>query len=111
QRQREFTADASHELRTPVTIIGLEANRALAHERSAIEYRAALETIRAENDRMARLVADLLTLARSDNAQIQLGRTNLDLGELVLETVARLDPLARRNGLALVLDQLPELTV
>lgn len=111
QRQREFTADASHELRTPVTIIGLEANRALAQHHSDEEYRAALETIRAENDRMAKLVAGLLTLARSDTAQIQLGREDLDLGELVLDTVGRLDPLARRNGIALVLGELPELMV
>ncbi len=111
QRQREFTADASHELRTPVTIIGLEANRALAHERTAGEYRAALETIRAENDRMGRLVADLLTLARSDTAEVQLGREDLDLSELVLEAVERLGGLARTSGIAQVVGQLPELTV
>jgi signal transduction histidine kinase len=111
QRQREFTADASHELRTPVTIIGLEANRALAHERSGDEYRAALETIRAENDRMAKLVTDLLTLARSDNSQIQLGREDLDLGELVLDAVGRLEPYARRSGITLLLGDAPELAV
>lgn len=111
QRQREFTADAGHELRTPVTIIGLEANRALTHERAGAQYRTALENIRAENDRMGRLVADLLTLARSDSAQVQLGRECLDLGELVLETVGRLDPLARRNGIALTVAELPELII
>ena len=66
-RQRQFLADASHELRTPLTIVDLEADRALDGRRTAQEYQQALSVIRSENELMARLVNDLLTLARMDS--------------------------------------------
>jgi Signal transduction histidine kinase len=68
-RQRQFTADASHELRTPLTIIELETERALEHRRRPEDYQQALQVIQSENETMARLVTDLLTLARMDAGQ------------------------------------------
>jgi signal transduction histidine kinase len=67
QRQLEFTADASHELRTPLSVIRAETDLALASPRDAADYRDTLERIRAESDRLRRLVEDMLWLARSDS--------------------------------------------
>jgi len=62
----QFTADASHELRTPVAIVRLAAENALRKTRSETEYRGALERIQKESENMTRLIEDLLFLARAD---------------------------------------------
>src|SRR5205823_3140504 len=63
--QRQFMADASHELRTPVSIIRTAADVALSREsRTPDEYRETLTIIGSEAERLSRLVADMLVLAR-----------------------------------------------
>jgi signal transduction histidine kinase len=64
ERQRRFTADASHELRTPVTMLSAEVDWALMRDRSREDYRDALETCSRVAARMRGLVQGLLTLAR-----------------------------------------------
>ena len=110
-RQRQFTADASHELRTPLTIVGLEAGRALASRRTAQEYQRALTVIQSENEFMTRLVNDLLTLSRMDAGQAVLNFEGLDLSDVALDVVERLNPLAERSGVVLSTGELPELKV
>ena len=66
KRLSQFTADASHELRTPITLIRATAELTLRRERSAETYREALKHIIDETDRTARLIEDLLSLARAD---------------------------------------------
>ena len=73
-RITEFTADASHELRTPIALIHTEAELALRRSRDEAEYREALRQILLEADRTARLVEELLALARADS-----GREALDI--------------------------------
>ncbi|HEX6751478.1 MAG TPA: ATP-binding protein [Longimicrobium sp.] len=65
---RSFTADASHELRTPLTAIRGTAEVALTRERDAEELRETLGEVLDETQQMLRLVEDLLTLARGDQA-------------------------------------------
>ncbi len=108
-RQRQFTADASHELRTPLTIINLETERVLTSPRSAEEYTGTLKLIRSENEYMARLVNDLLTLARMDAGQTALKLEELDLSEVIVDVIERLAPLAQRQGVSLVCGDLPEM--
>jgi heavy metal sensor kinase len=108
ERQRQFVADASHELRTPLTIVNLETSRALAAHRSPQEYERALRVIHSENDFMAHLVNDLLTLARMDNGQVPLEKSPLDLSEVVVDAIDRLSPLAARNNVKLETGELPE---
>jgi len=68
RRQLEFTADASHELRTPLSVIRAEADVALSSPRQPAEYREALTRIQDESQRLRRLVADMLWLARFDSS-------------------------------------------
>ena len=72
----QFTADASHELRTPVAVIRLAAENALRRNRSAEEYREALARIGKESENMTTLIEDLLFLARTD---AKLSETSLEL--------------------------------
>ncbi|MCX6066588.1 MAG: ATP-binding protein [Chloroflexi bacterium] len=111
ERQRQFVADASHELRTPLTIVNLESSRALASKRTAPEYQRALGVIRSENEFMAHLVNDLLTLARMDSGQAAMEKTPLDLSDIALEAVERLAPLAERRNVRLETGDLPEVTI
>ena len=61
-----LTADASHELRTPVTIVRTTADVTLSRDRTPAEYRDALGDVLAQSERMSRIVEDLLILARAD---------------------------------------------
>ncbi len=107
ERQRRFTADASHELRTPLAVVVAEAEVALMGRRSTAEYRAALNSITEEALQIQQLVADLLTLARSDAAQ-SMPRTLVDLHCLTARVMERCAANARAGGVTLALeDQSP----
>jgi two-component system, OmpR family, sensor kinase len=110
-RQRQFTADASHELRTPLSIIDLEATRALAHDLAPQAYQQAITTIQQENKHMTRLVNDLLVLARADAGQSRIKHEEVDVGEIVVDTVERLASLAQQAGMMIKVAPLPELII
>jgi signal transduction histidine kinase len=85
--------------------------RALNQRHLPKDYERTLSIIGAENEYMACLVNDLLILARADAGQAGLKWEDLDLGELTLDVVGRLSPLARRNQIELLTDDLPELKI
>ena len=66
ERERGFIGDVSHEVRQPLAAISGEADLALRRPRDAAEYGQALEAIRVRSERLARLIDDLLVLARAD---------------------------------------------
>lgn len=104
ERQRQFTADASHELRTPITILLSETQRILKRERSPEEYREALQTCGETAQRMRRLVEALLLLARQDNNASRGRFQSCDLAVILQDVTAHLEPLARERGLKLTPD-------
>lgn len=75
ERQRRFSSDVSHELRTPLTAIRGETELALRRNRTAEEYRAALETIQKESVSMGNTVEDLLLLARAETGGLPTTKT------------------------------------
>ncbi|WP_010588115.1 sensor histidine kinase [Schlesneria paludicola] len=97
RQQNQFTADASHELRTPVAIILAQAEHSLSRPRNPDEYRNALQTCLDAANRMKRLIDDLLILARADLGCLQLRRNPIDLAEVVRPVIAMLEPLARER--------------
>lgn len=101
ERQRRFTADASHELRTPIAVVSAQAEDALHLPDLSPDARARLETICDQTQRMARLVSQLLFLARSDAGRLPLEYEELDLGELVQDVAAELAGQAEAKGLEL----------
>jgi len=101
EQQRQFIADASHELRTPVAIVSGEAELALSRdERSPDELRAALKTIREEMLALQRIVEDLFLLARAHAGERLLSPAEMYLGELCGETVRSVRSLAARKQIS-----------
>ena len=81
--RKEFIADVSHELKTPITSIMGYADTLLEGEyEKDVQYKF-LNVISSEARRMAKLVSDLLTLSKYDNKQNKAEKTEFDLGELV----------------------------
>src|SRR5207245_2533484 len=68
-QQARFTADAAHELRTPVSVMLTQTQSALTRDREAVEYRETVEACQRAAQRMRRLIESLLELARLDADQ------------------------------------------
>jgi heavy metal sensor kinase len=99
QTQRRFMADASHELRTPVSIIRSAAEVALSRDhRDEAEYRETLTIARDEARRLTRLVEDMLVLARADAGGYPVHLVDLDLGEVVDDCRRAVRVLAAERG-------------
>jgi two-component system, OmpR family, sensor kinase len=97
-RQRQFVADASHELRTPLTSV-LANLELLAESLHGDQGEAARSALRS-SQRMRRLVADLLLLARNDAARA-VAREPCDLGRIVVEAAAELGPVSGAHEISL----------
>lgn len=82
---RRFTADASHELKTPLAVLRADVERAMMESSSQNERMVALEEALQETRRMSDLVESLLTLARADEGRFDLHREPVELAELVQE--------------------------
>ncbi len=95
-RQREFVADASHELRTPLTSV-LANLELLAEQVEGEDAQAAVASALRSSQRMRRLVADLLLLARADAGR-SVPHRSVDVAQVLVEVAAELEPLAERGG-------------
>ena len=101
KRITQFTADASHELRTPVALVRTAAQVALRRERGDLEYRDALSQILDESTRMTGLIESLMTLARVDSGAETLNIATTDITVLVAEACRRSEPLAAAKPIEL----------
>jgi two-component system OmpR family sensor kinase len=99
-RQRQFTADAAHELRTPLAVIISEAQTTLARERAAADYRETVEACLETAQQMRRLTESLLELARFDGRE-EHACAEVDVAEAARAAVERIRPLAERHGIAI----------
>lgn len=103
--RREFLADISHELRTPITVIRGEAEVTLrGRDRAADEYKDALQRIVELAMQLGKYVNDLLFLARTETANLQFEWDSLDLADLVAGAVEDFRVMGEENGTAVTLD-------
>lgn len=98
---RQFSADASHELQTPLTVLKGEIEVTLRSNRTVAEYRNTLQSALEEIDRMARLVEGLLFLARADSGVLRIDRQSVELGQLIEDVQRQLAKVALKQGLEL----------
>jgi len=99
---RRFTADASHELRGPLTFTRTVAEIAVRNPKADPESRQALVDIIDEVVKAAEMLEGMLTLARADSLPVSLPRTSLDLTAVVKEVCEMAQPVAQQQGLTLV---------
>ena len=109
--QRRFVADASHELRTPVSVIRSKTDIALLEEMRPQEYISVPREINLETERLSHLINDLLVLARGDEGQIRFEREPLRLDQLAEMVATNAEQLATAHGITLSVDTFEPVTV
>lgn len=105
--QRRFTADASHELRGPLTALRGELDLALKRDRTPEEYRVTLARCREEVIRLTRMATDLLTLARSEAGLTQPDTAEVDLRLIAEQVAERRRAVAGARGVAITVSGPP----
>lgn len=108
---RRFTADASHELKTPLTVLRSGIERAITHPSVPPDVLEILEELLVEANRMAEMVDSLLTLARADEGRAPLHLEEMDLREVLVEAAETASILGEHAGVgvevAVPADRLP----
>jgi two-component system OmpR family sensor kinase len=99
ESMRRFVADASHELRTPISVIRGEADVALSKDRSPAEYKQSLAIVLDESRRLSRLVDDLLNLARADAGHVKLQVRDFYLNDLLADCCRTVQSLAAERNI------------
>lgn len=102
QRQKEFIADASHELRTPVTIIRTNLDVVLASEDETVKSQSHwINNAYEETQRMEKLISDLLFLAKTDLKQEPLQQKNININALCANIIEKLTPAASQKSIVI----------
>jgi len=106
-QQRQFTSDAAHELRTPVSVMLTQTQVTLNRSRTATEYCATVEACHRSAQRMRRLIESLLELARLDAGQEPMKRLPFNLSQMAGDCVEQIRPLAAERGIKIHCDLPP----
>jgi len=112
EAQRRFTADASHEIRSPLSRLRAELEVTLRRPRERLEYEEALRSCLAEVERLSQLAEELLTLARLEAGEAHEAPLEpVRLAPILGEAVARLEPEANRREVKVLMDLPDDLSV
>jgi len=110
EKQQQFVADASHELRSPITGIYSNAELMLRHPQQTIEEQShRVNTIMKESMRMTKLISSLLTLARSDANKAELQMAPVNISEVAEVVAEHFKPLEEINKVNLTIDIKPNI--
>jgi heavy metal sensor kinase len=101
-QMRQFSAALAHELRTPLAILRGETELALARANLPSELRQQMEGQLEEFDRLARLITQILTLARAEAGEIRLAHDPVDLGALVVDIGEQMESVAQARDVRLM---------
>lgn len=102
EKQRQFAADASHELRTPLSVIMSSVDVLQNDQQNASPFiKQVLEDMKDEIKKMAKLVSDLLLVARSDNQGVKISKESFLLTDVVRQVLRKIQPLADHKQIKL----------
>jgi signal transduction histidine kinase len=96
---RQFVSDASHELKTPLSVLRGETELLLSRQRSTDEYKQALQIIEGELKTMSRIVEGLFTLSMADAGQLKLAAEPVCVDDVLEESIALATPLAESRDI------------
>jgi len=111
KRMAEFTADASHELKTPLCALRGEAELLLSKERTTEDYQEGLAHFVERFDQVNRMINDLILLSKSDSSQVELNRVPLRLDLLIQDIGNLFHILAEQKNIVLRIDPCQETVV
>lgn len=101
--QKQFNADASHELKTPLTILKGEIEVALQQSRSEEEYKRILSDNLDEVNRLQKIVESLLLLSRFENNKIELHVEKINLNDLLIDAAKKANTYAKKKDIRIVI--------
>lgn len=101
---KQFTADASHELRSPLTLMRTEVEVALNRARTQADYERVLRSVQNEVEHLSRIADQLLLLARADAGSLTPVRSQIDVADFIEEIAARWAPFAQAKRVELTVD-------
>lgn len=104
KRERQFTSDASHELRTPIAIISAHAEESLIGNKSLGEFKEAMEIILKESRKMGQMISQLLMLSRSDEGKSKLEIENINLDLIIRDVADEMKAFANDSGIDIYLN-------
>ena len=102
-KQKQFLSDASHELRTPTTIIKSFCDVTLGKDRSADHYRDAIHKISDTVNRMCSIINRILVISRLDTKAIQFKPVRVDLTDVLADVIRLIEPSAQNKGVKMSL--------
>jgi heavy metal sensor kinase len=110
-RMAEFTADASHEMKTPICAMRGEAEVLLSKERGSEEYQEALARFIEQFDRMNQMLNDLILLSKSDSSQVELRMSPVRLDLLLTDLLSLFQVLADQKKIGFEVGRIQEVVV
>ncbi len=108
---KQFSIDASHDLKTPLTVIRGEIDIALRKNRPATEYVKTLTSVREEANKLERIIDNLLFLSRIDSRDYQRSFEKIHLDEILLEVFEKTASLANKKELSYVLEKMERVPI
>lgn len=112
QKQKQFVADASHELKTPLAIINANYDALLANQEKTVQSQVKwLNYMRVGTDRMSKLINDLLALAKFDDSELAMKNISFNLSDTVEEVLSSMEAAVIEKGIKLSASIDPDITV
>ncbi|KIL38635.1 histidine kinase [Gordoniibacillus kamchatkensis] len=112
EKQKQFVADASHELKTPLSIINANFDVLMANQEETVQSQLKwLGYIRIGTDRMAKLINDLLALARLETIHVEAPKTPFNMSDVIRDVMLSMEAAAMEKGIKLTYSIEPDLLI